>query len=210
MSRTIRTDPEGNRWCLHRKPKVVYDTPEEAWIGAFLTFITCGWLVSPYRCGRSVSGFGEVRWRVGRNPWAFMPWLFSIGMHTRHTKGCGKWHLTKSTAHELPRATDALRLQHSDFLVNPAGLLVGPARQCHTAKGKPKQIFTTEDNCITWINQHLKGRGFPYRCDFGHIHISNKAWTRPIIQRAPGECGSTQLAEKISHPRVEIAVSRST
>lgn len=75
----------------------------------------------------------------------------------------------------------------SDFLYNAAGLLVGPARQCHTAKGKPKLRFRSERAARAWIKRHRHGRGFAYRCDFGHVHISNKAWTRPIFQRAPSE-----------------------
>ncbi len=81
----------------------------------------------------------------------------------------------------------ATSLQDSDFLYNSAGLLVGPARQCHTAKGKPKQRFSNEDECKRWITEHGKGRGFPYRCEFGHVHITTKSWTRPIIQGLPSE-----------------------
>lgn len=78
-------------------------------------------------------------------------------------------------------------LQASDFLYNSAGLLVGPARQCHTAKGKPKQTFPSEDECLRWIAEHGNGKGIPYRCEFGHVHVTNKSWTRPIIQKSPRE-----------------------
>lgn len=84
-------------------------------------------------------------------------------------------------------ASGPTALQESDFLYNSAGLLVGPARQCHTAKGKPKQTFPSEDECRRWIAEHGNGKGIPYRCSFGHVHITNKSWTRPIIQKAPRE-----------------------
>ncbi len=206
MTRGIRQDDDGVRWCCHRKTKLVCETLEEAWLVAFRTFITYGRIVTPYRCGRSRSGAGEVRWRVRTNPWAFAPWSYSLGSRRIRIVGCGKWHLSKSTCYVLPstdrspdreglaslssgglNANKPSALQESDFLRNPAGLLVGPARQCHTATGKPKLCFSTEDECIHWISEHFNGRGLPYRCNFGHIHISNKSWTRPIIQKAPRE-----------------------
>lgn len=197
MLLTISLNNGGVQWCRARKAKISYETLEQAWLGAFYTFISSGRLVTPYRCGRSFSGSAEVRWRVRGNPWAFAPWVYSIGLRRHRYVGCGLWHLTKATSHALSSSmlqhsaiADSPRpiLQAADFLRNQAGFLVGPARQCHSATGKPKQRFETEDECRHWIAEHLNGKGFPYRCDFGHIHISRKSWTRPVIQKAPSEC----------------------
>ncbi len=61
--------------------------------------------------------------------------------------------------HECVEVSEPTALQDSDFRYNSAGLPVGPARQRHTAKGKAKQQFSSENECLRWIAEHGNDKG---------------------------------------------------
>lgn len=162
MSRTVRVNAQGETWCHHRSWKRTYSTIEEAWLAAFLFFVTGGSITTPYRCGRSKRYVGEARVRITANPYAYDPFVRYIGRRRVRVQGCGMWHLTSSTSHALPSP---------DGLWNAAGAYVGPDRQCIRADGFPKKIFKSEHDARAFLNARNMHALAPYLCARNHWHV---------------------------------------
>ncbi len=92
---------DGSVWCRHRDWKRTYATLDDAWLAAFRTFVVAGFILVPYKCGRSKTYVGTVRIRITQNPYAFNPYRQFIGTKQHRISGCGAWHLTSRPGHVL-------------------------------------------------------------------------------------------------------------
>ena len=103
--------PTRGFWCrASRIPKFAYLTIDDAWAHAWRLNAYDGRIVTPYACHRIRTYYAEVRLIVQPNPWRWSP-VTILKMRMRaatraphgYTALCGCWHLTRSTAHLLPR-----------------------------------------------------------------------------------------------------------
>lgn len=93
---------DGIRRCKSRRIKICYDSIDDAWRASLIIFIESGFILTPYRCGRSKRWAAVVRSRMNGNPWGWKPGMrIWVALEPVRQSGCGEWHLTSRTNYVL-------------------------------------------------------------------------------------------------------------
>jgi len=102
---------------LRAKSKAAYFSLDGAWFCAWALWAlgkSDGFILTPYRCGLArVLVADPPLWRAQKNPWRWSPcWILGRvrlrrGKNYDKRNACGYYHLTRSTAHILPAASEA-------------------------------------------------------------------------------------------------------